>query len=171
MKLTAVTEMVRISVRKIGNSMPRANGVETVLFSDEYEMERDFITKIKVAKQNYINALSAYFDGILSSTSDFFKNDNSDFEKRRSERIKNKYIILYKSYMSILNNFTIDSYRQVTYAGNILVRSESVRRYTEIHIEELADIDQIKSVSVENAKKEYEELLKAYINVIRFIFD
>lgn len=171
MKLTAATEMVKISVRKIENSMPSAKGVESILFTDGYDMEIEFIAKIKVAKQNYINALSAYFDGILSTTSDFFKNDNSEFEKRRTEAIKKQYILLYKSYMNILNSFTIDTFRQVTYAGKILVRLESVRRYTEIHIEELADIDQIKSVSVENAKKEYEDLLKAYINVIRFIFD
>lgn len=161
----ATTEMVKISVHKF------QPGVEAVLFSEEFEMEDDIIQKILSAKVRYMNLLMGYFEGVENAISGLiFEKAETPYEKRRTEGYKRKYRELRTAYMHILNSFSIQSYSQVTYLNRVLTMNESIRRYTEIHLEELADVEQINSTIVKKAKTEYETLLKEYLSVVRLMF-
>lgn len=156
-------DTVKISIAPVSNN--------NAMFAEEFTMEFNVIQKIGEAKVQYQNALEAYFDGVLKGIYTSINSDTiNSFERVRLDATYRKYVALYKHYCRILNNFSIESLKQVSYMGVPYSLHESIRRFTQTHLEELSEIEQIHSAPVVSTKNEYEALVREYLHLVRFSY-
>ena len=158
------TDMVKITISKFGT-----DNHESDLFTEGFSMEFNVIQRILEAKEQYRNAIEAYFDGFYKGVKESLKSEEiSVFERKRLAVMYRKNEAVHKHYQRILNNFSIESLDAVKYLGVTYGQNESVRRFTEVHIEELSEVEQISSIPVVSAKVQYVETLREFLQIVRF---